>query len=401
MNVNNGYRWNILVISTFCVVTFGVVFQSIPPLIAILVDVLNISYTRAGALMSLFAFAAIFLSIPGGILADRYGSKSTGIASLLCMTLGTAIVALGGNYWVIAFGRLLAGIGAAVVMVVAPKAITSWFHDRELGLSMGIFNIGVPLGTIVSFNSMGVIAYRFNWHASIWVSLAFSIVAVCLFLLLYRSRKADGKVSSDPQSLLAMTKKLGGRIWLVGLSWGFFNASLISFSTYAPDYFISQGTDIAKAGLLASYPMWGSIILAPIVGMLIDRIGKKWLLVSIGCGGMAILLYLIPQFTYHATILCISIGIFVALLTPGIFSLPVDLLSRQVMGFSFGILGLSMGIGASVGPCIVGSLRDATGDYLSSFTAMAILSGLGIIPMMTLRILRRERNQPKKLINGK
>jgi DHA1 family multidrug resistance protein-like MFS transporter len=132
--------------------------------------------------------------------------------------------------------------------------------------------------------------------------------------------------------------------------------------------------------------MWGSIVVAPIVGMLIDRLGSKWLFVSIGCGGTAILLYLIPQFTNHAAILAISIGIFIALLTPAIFSLPAELLPEGMMGFAFGILGTALGIGISVGPYIVGSLRDATGDYLWSFTAMAILCGLGVIPMLTLRI---------------
>jgi MFS family permease len=86
------------------------------------------------------------------------------------MTLGTAIVASGGSYWIIAIGRLVAGIGAAVLLVVAPKIITSWFYDREIGLAMGIFNISMPLGTILSLNFMGAIAFRFNWQASIWIS---------------------------------------------------------------------------------------------------------------------------------------------------------------------------------------------------------------------------------------
>jgi MFS family permease len=274
-------------------------------------------------------------------------------------------------------------------MVVTPKIVTSWFYDREIGLSMGIFNTAMPLGTILSLNFMGVIAYRFNWQASIWTGFAVSAVTLCLFLLIYRSKSSDGGVRSDPPGLLAVTKQAGGGVWLVGLSWGLFNAGIISFFTYASDYFVSQGENIAKAGLIASYPMWGSIILAPIVGMLIDRMGSKWIFVSVGCAGTAIFLYLIPKFSNHAAMLSISIGIFVALLTPGIFSLPAELLPEPIMGFGFGILGTTLGIGISVGPYIVGSLRDATGNYLWSFTTMAIFSGLGILPMLILRIRQR------------
>lgn len=386
MNADNRYRWNILGLATFCILTFGIIFQSIPPLIGILVDVLNVSYARAGALMGLFTFASIFLSLPGGMLADRYGARNVGLVALVSMALGTAIVALGGSYGVIALGRLVAGIGAAVLLVVAPKIITSWFFDREIGLSMGIFNIAMPLGTILALNFMGVIAYRFTWQVSIWTSFTVSILALCLFLALYRSRNTGKEVTPEPTGLRTMTKQAGGGVWLVGISWGLFNAGIISFFTYAPDYFLSRGADIARAGLLASYPMWGSIVLAPLVGMLIDRLGSKWLFVSIGSGGIAVLLYLIPHFTNQAAMLSLSIGVFIALLTPAIFSLPAELLSERLMGFAFGILGTTLGIGISVGPYIVGSLRDATGDYLWSFAAMAILSGLGIIPMLILRM---------------
>ncbi len=389
MNKPARYRWNILGLATFCVLTFGVIFQSIPPIIGILVDVLNVSYARAGALMGLFIFPSIFLSLPGGMLTDRFGSRNVGVASLLCMTFGTAIVALGGSYGVIAFGRLVAGVGAAVLLVVAPKIVTSWFYNREIGLSMGIFNTSMPLGTILSLNFMGIIAYRFSWHASLWAGFSVSAAALCLFLLLYRSQNTAKEKRADQPGLLTVTRQAGGGVWLVGVSWGLFNAGMISFFTYAPDYFVSQGQEIARAGLLASYPMWGSIILAPLVGLLIDRVGRKRVFVSAGCAGTAVLLFLIPHFSNHAAILAILIGVFVALLTPAIFSLPAELLPESVMGFGFGILGTTLGIGISVGPFIAGSLRDATGDYLWSFAAMAILSGLGIIPMLLLRLKKR------------
>ncbi|MHC4800236.1 MAG: MFS transporter, partial [Planctomycetota bacterium] len=379
MKTANAYRWTILGLATFCILTFGVIFQSIPPLIGILVEVLNVSYARAGALMGLFIFPSIFLSIPGGLLTDRFGPRNVGVVSLLSITFGTAIVALNGSYWIIAIGRLVAGIGAAALLVVAPKIITSWFYDREIGLAMGIFNTSMPLGTILALNFMGAIAFRFNWQASIWISFAVGATALCLFWVLYRSKSTGGEVKSEQAGLLTAIKKTGGSAWLVGLSWGFFNAGLISFFTYAPDYFISRGDGIVRAGLLASYPMWGSIVLAPIVGLLIDRMGHKWVFVSVGCGGTALLLYLIPEFNQHAAILAISIGVFVAILTPAIFSLPAELLLESVMGFGFGIMSTGAGIGMSVGPYIVGSLRDATGDYLLSFAAMAIFPALGII----------------------
>jgi MFS-type transporter involved in bile tolerance (Atg22 family) len=60
------------------------------------------------------------------------------------------------------------------------------------------------------------------------------------------------------------------------------------------------------------------------------------------------------------------------------------------MGFGFGILGTDAGVGSAFGPFIIGSLRDATGDYLWSFAAMAIFPALGIIPMLILRMKKQK-----------
>jgi MFS family permease len=390
MKASENYRWTILWLTTFCMLTFAVIFQGIPPILGILVDDLHITYAKAGALMGLFTLPSIFLALPGGILVDRFGSRNIGVVSLLTILLGTAIVALGTSYWIIGFGRLVTGVGAAVIVIVVPQAITEWFHNREIGLSMGIFNTAMPLGTILSLNFMGVIAHRFNWQASIWTGFALSVTASLLFLLFYSSKKEEGEAGSKSPGLSKVLKETGWRIWLVGLSWALLNAGLISFFTYSPDYFVSQGADISRAGLLASYPMWGSIILAPVVGLLVDRIGRKWLFVTVGCGGVAVLLFLIPKFPNYAALLSISIGLFVALMTPAIFSFPAELLRRSVMGFGFGILAMAVGIGMSVGPYLVGSLRDATGNYAWSFATMAIFGGMGIVPMIILKMKERE-----------
>jgi MFS family permease len=390
MNIKDGYRWVILGLLTFCVVIYGIIFQSIPPILTILIHTFNISYTQAGALMSLFTLPKIFFSLPGGILIDRYGAKILGIASLLTMAFGTAVTATGSYYWVLGLGRLLAGIGAACLVVVGLKSITSWFYGREIGLSMGVFNLSLPLGTILSLNFMGLIAHQFHWRVSIMACLVMSLMALGLFLGLFRNINEGEKMRANPSGLLTVMKEAGWGIWCVGFSWGLFNAGLISFFTYAPDYFVNQGMDIAKAGLLASYPMWSSIILGPIFGMLIDRVGHKWLFVSVGCGGMAILLYLIPMVTTHVTFLTILIGVSVALVSPAIFSFPAELLPEPIIGFGFGIVGTNLGIGISLGPYIAGMLRDATGNYIWSFVAMATFTALGIIPIL---FLKRQTNK--------
>jgi len=382
---------------TVCSLAFGITFQGIPPILGILIDTFHISHTEAGALMSLFSVPAIFIALPGGILVDRYGARAVGTAGLLTMAFGTAIVATGGNYWVLALGRLVAGLGAAITLTVGPKIVTSWFRERELGLSMGILNTAMPLGTILSLNFMGIISLHFGWRASVGTSFTVGIVALCLFLLLFRKRNGAEHSVVEHLRLRSAVKEAGWSIWLVGAVWGLFGAAMISYFTYAPDYFVSQGNDIAKAGLLASFPMWGSIFLAWLVGLLIDRLGRKWLFASVGCAGIAIIFYLMPGFTGYSAVFAIVLGVFVAIPPASVFSSAGEILPERVSGLGFGIVSACHNVGILLGPLIAGSLRDATGNYLWSFMAMATFAALGVIPMLILKNrLSKARNHASR-----
>jgi len=386
LNVTENYRWNILFITTFCMLAVAIVCQCIPPILGILIDNLRITYAQAGSLMGLFMLPSIFLSIPGGLLLDRFGSKNVGTIAILILIIGIGINLTSESYFLFGFGRLIAGVGGAALSIVIPKVIASWFHDRELGLSMGVFNTAFPLGTILSLNFMGIIAHRFNWKIPMWIGFAFGLIALFLFLFFYRSRKKDQELSIKHVPLYRVLKEAGVRIWLLGLSWALFDGALMSFCTYAPNYFESQGLDISRAGLISSFPMWGSIFLAPFAGYLMDRFQRKWLFVVTGCGCIAILLLLIPKLLNHVVMLSILIGIFTAVIPTAIFAYTPDILPERMMGFGFGVLGTSIGIGISLSTYIVGVLRDITGNYMLSFTMMAILSLMAIFPMVVLRL---------------
>ncbi len=383
-NAGNGYRWPILGLVWFSIFTQAIAYQSIPPILGILVDALRITYSQAGGLMSLFALPAVFLSIPGGLLADRYGTRVVGGASLLIMGLGTAIAAMGGNYLVLALGRLVTGIGAVLVRIVAPSIVTGWFRDREIGLSMGVYNTAMPLGTIISLSFMGVIGLQFGWKGPIWISCAVSVMALCIYLALHRTRRSDWQAKVVPSNMASKLREAGSGIWLVGLAWALFNAAVISFFTYAPDYFLTLGGDISQAGLQASYPMWSALILAPVFGILIDRLGGKLLFVTIGSVGSAVLLYLMPWFTGQAAVISILVGVPMVMVPPAIFSLSADLLPDRLVGLGFGIVNTMFGIGVFLGPYVVGFLRDISGTYSWSFTAMAVFAALGAVPMLLL-----------------
>ena len=392
MEITDKYRWKIIAAAAFCFLIYAVVLQSIPPILGILIDMLHISYAEAGMLMSLALLPAIVLSFPGGLLVDCFGVRITGIVSLVIMMLGTIIVAMGNSYWVLGLGRLIMGVGATILVVALPKIITTWFAGREIGLAMGVYHTAFPLGTILALNFAGILAYGLGWRVPIWGSAVLCAVALLLFIIFIREKKGEQSEMLEPVNLLGVIKEAGWKIWCVGIAWAFFAGCTISYFTYAPDYFISSGKDVTQAGLIASAPMFGSIVLAALVGMLVDRLGKKWLFAVIGLAGTALMLFLIPRFTDHAFLLAVSMGIFIAMFTPASFAMPADILTERVRGIGFGIILTCQGFGNVLGPAIAGIFRDITGDYRWSFAAMFVMALLAIIPIVVVAACRRTKS---------
>jgi len=75
--------------------------------------------------MGAFSLPGMIFAFPGGMLADKFGSKKVGMISLLVFSMGTLGISLSSNYLGFAIGRFVAGVGAALLLVIAPLMVTS------------------------------------------------------------------------------------------------------------------------------------------------------------------------------------------------------------------------------------------------------------------------------------
>jgi MFS family permease len=164
--------------------SLAITLQSVPPVLSLILTELQLSHAQGGLLMSLFALPGIVISIPVGILADRYSQKIIGLASLSLMLIGVAVFASGDSMAILGLGRVISGIGAMTLGVVVPQLLAQWFMGREMGTAMGIFSTAMPVGTILSLNFLSLAAGNLGWRASIWISAGLPLLTLIVFALL-------------------------------------------------------------------------------------------------------------------------------------------------------------------------------------------------------------------------
>lgn len=381
-------RWAILAEIYLCMLSFAVVFQSIPPVMSLIIDHFHLSHHAGGLLMSMFALPGIAVSLPAGMLADRFGVKPVGIATLALTILGTLFVAAGDSFATILAGRIIAGTGALTLVIISPQAVAQWFRGREIGIAMGIFNTAMPVGTIASLNAMPALASAYGWRAGIWATFAFALAALVVFATFYRSPGGPRQGAPSGGGVWNVTSA-GGRIWMVGGAWGLFNASIISLSTFAPDFMVSSGLALGSAGFDTSLVMAGSLVLSPFIGFLVDRTGGKEAFIAAGGMGMGILILLFPAGVTLFSAIMIGVGIMAAFIPAPVFSLSAQVVSHERLGIGYGIVSLLNNLGIFVGPQAVGLVRDATGSYAVGFVLMAVFAFLATASIFPLLAGRR------------
>jgi predicted MFS family arabinose efflux permease len=379
-------RWVILGVAYLCLLTFTIAMQSVPPVLSLVMTEFKLSYAQGGLLMSLFALPGIALSIPAGILADRYGQKTIGIIAFALTIAGTAIFASGDSLPVLVLGRVVAGAGALTLAVLAPQLLAQWFTGREMGIAMGVVNTALPLGTVLSLNFLSILGENLGWRASAWLSAAVPLISLLVFIFLFAPAPGTSqRTRSEGESFLQSIRLAGVSIWIVGIAWMLFNAAVISMFTFTPEFLQSHGFSIASAGFVTSAVMWPTLLLSTLVGFLIDKIDHKRSIIAIGGLAAAILIVMIPTATSWILALMLLIGVAQTLIPAPAYALVAEVSSPERLGLGFGIFATCLNVGIVAGPVAVGAIRDVTGSYQASYALMAGLAFLIIPAIIALR----------------
>jgi predicted MFS family arabinose efflux permease len=236
--------------------------------------------------------------------------------SLSLVVVGAVMVATGESFVSLLAGRIIAGTGGISLVIICPQGIAHWFRGKEVGVAMGVFNTAMPVGVILSLNVLPALASRLGWRPGIWTTVVFTAAAFIVFALFFGqpSREAaDGGRETRPGLRGFGSENVS--IGLVALSWSLFNASIISLFTFTPDFMVDTGLALSSAGFDTSLVMAGALILSPVIGYVLDRIGRQELFIAVGGLGTAMLLLLVPGGKNHFPLLMVAIGV-AAALTP-------------------------------------------------------------------------------------
>ncbi len=382
-NENSSYKWLVLTISFLLMLVFAISLQALPPIFGNIMEDIPFSNSQAGFLMSSYALLGIFLPFLAIFFLDKLNLKKMIIVALALVIIGLVGFALSSSYTSLLIYRLISGAGATILIVLSPLLVTIYFTKQNMGTAMGIFNVAVPVGTVISVNLFGYLGLFMSWQSNIAVIIGFvSIVLLLVMFFLIAPPEQKEKNSNSPKVKI----NLGISLIFVGIIWMIANGQLLAYITFGSVFFQLQNMSVQEAGFLTSMIMLISIFLTPIIGIMIDKTGQKKIFLLFGLAIMAIAFFAMATSWLSLTLWAVALGVGFAFVPVVIFSLLPDVVKPESMGMGLALITAASNLGIAIGAAGFGFILDITSQsFAIGFQILAVFSVLAIIILFTIK----------------
>jgi nitrate/nitrite transporter NarK len=356
-------RWLILGLAwVLVVIAFGNI-QIIPALSYILVPDLKLTTAQLMMIFTAPVLLAVFASIPGGILGDRFGPR-------LIIGSGSVIIGLAEflRGFQTSFGSEFAvsaiiGIGWGCILPNLPRIVSSWFPPREQGLATGIYLTAISAGSILVMSTTALF-YGTNWRLAFICSGLASLVIGAVWWLLARNRvKKLSVVHHDSSKRSIKTVFTNKNVWLVTLGYAAFNGCFYAINGITPHALETvHQVNASTAGLVTSMITLGAVISVIFPG-LSDRVGlrKPFLFSASLLAFILLFLSWYTAFSLWTWVLIFIGGIAAGVLPALLMTLPLELpgVDQHNIGIASGLITTAGNISGFVIPSyLVPSLQS-------------------------------------------
>lgn len=376
IRVNDSYKWVALGISFLMMVGFALSLQALPPLFSQIAQDISFSNSQAGMLMGAYAIPGIFLPFFIAYFANRFDMKILIMAALLIMIVGVITFSLAGSFLFLLFYRVIAGVGATVLVVLAPLLITKFFDQKNIGIGMGIFNMAVPSGTVLAANIFGYLGEFVGWRAIMWgIAGYLAVVLALVFLALSfpKNEAMDNANGAGRESPSNIGGNLG--VWSLAAIWTLANMQLLAYITFGPQFYQSLGISVQSAGFLTSLIMFVSIFLAPIMGIIFDKTGRKKPYLLIGAIVSLVSFAFLAKNILPLSLWALGLGIGFTPIPIFVFAHLPEIVKPHQVVMGMGMLTMASNLGTTLGPTVFGSILDFTaGNFFIAFMVLSLVS---------------------------
>lgn len=377
-------------------ISVAMIQYKVPTILTELMTLFAMDAKAASWLMSIFTLMSIFVALPTGWLAQKFGAKRMMIVACGIAILGSLIGVASGSSAVLIFSRAVEGVALTILTTCGPIVVQKCVKPEKIGSAMGIWGIWGCLGSTIAavvtptvFETLG--------FSGLWI--LFAAIAACAAVLVPAAirvpQEAQGQDSAVSESDGSLAEKPRYRemltrdsvLFFVGFA--IFNICLLAILSFVPTILQMQGFDPTLSGLISTAPMLLSVISSPLFGVISDKIGRcKPLLVAamLVMGPCTMALY-----TQTGALLWVAVAVMglvgmggVGMFLSGYMKL---LPCPELASIGMGVMILVQGLGQFLGTFLVQILLGPTlENWVFAGTVLMVMGLVGTVSLLLCRL---------------
>ncbi len=294
------YRWVVFVI--LALTYFFVYFHRVSTAVVAtdIMSTFGVGAASIGLLGSAYFYAYTAMQLPSGVLSDSWGVRKTAGLFTLVAAAGAILSGLATSFTLILVGRLLIGVGVAMVYIPVMKMLSIWFKKNEFASMSGLM---LAIGNIGALSAAGPLAFLAillgDWQRVFLLLGVFSVLLAAIILMLVKDKPEDmdcpsileieahekGETYVPPKAVakipmgeaLKQTFGAGMKFWPIALWFFFMYGSLMVYQgLWAGPFFRDVlGWEKTTYASVLSFVAIGMIFGCPIAGYLSDKVLKS------------------------------------------------------------------------------------------------------------------------------
>jgi len=381
------YRWII-----FWVLAFGYILVYFHRLCPAVVAIDMMKDLQAGGGLTGFLSAAYFYSyaamqLPAGLLSDSWGPRNAITVFFLVACVGSVLLGFASSAAMAIAGRLLVGVGVAMLFVPTMKILSEWFTPVEFAPMTGILMAMGGIGSLSAATPLVLLSGAIGWRMSFVAVGGLTLVLSLLVWIFVRdcpedmgwvSLNASVKASSSSIGLMAGFRTVVScpHFWPLA-TWFFFDCAV--FFTFGglwggPYFMHIYHLSKSQSGYILSMLAVGIVIGGPLLSFLSNRVfhaRKPVLLIS------TLILLMITATLSFATdripvfglyLICLGLGMFSSSIVVIGFTATKELFPVQIAGTATGLVNLFPFAGGAIFQPFAGFLLERSGSVEGAFT---------------------------------
>lgn len=364
----------------------------LPPLFPWLMPAFGLSFTEAGALMTVFFVVSGIGQALAGFVVDRVGARAALVAGIALLGVSAALVGAAQGWSTLALAAAVAGVGNSVFHPADFSLLNHRVKASRLSHAFSIHGLSGYLGWAAAPAFMVSVAGVAGWRGAAFAAAAVA-VGVLVVMHLRRGALAEaarGIVAQDvpddrgPGAMLAFLRSRP--VWMC---FGFFLSATMAFGALQ-----SFSPTVLERLYGLSLPLATSALSAYLVGgaggtfaggfLAAGRTDQDRIIAAalLAAAGVAVLLANAVAPAWTVVGLMALMGFLTGLVAPS-----RDLLVRRAatsgfgacaFGRVYGVVYSGLDVGLAAAPLAFGPLMDA-GRYAQVLVGVALLQGLAIL----------------------